>query len=344
MPPTPPPLRIVILHGTPSERGRLHGARFRGEIAAALARLRSAHDAGAMAAAGASTEAAWPLILHHAPDLAAELQGIAEGAAASRTDILLHVGFELFDAPPSTGCTALACRGPDGAIVAQNWDAPPEAAQDLALFIHHGPEGFELAAVASLGGLAWAGCNRHGLALVNNDLMLRGRAPGLPSQVIRRIVLAQRDVAVGLGALRSLPSMAGRSYLLGDAAGAVAGVEVSAGAVRVNQDAAPVLHTNHALDPGTRGDEDEEALARTYPSSRHRLEVLRRRAAGAISVGQVAAILADREGVPDSICKRASPAEPTETLFSIIADCASRTLHLCSGQPADCGYQTIQLG
>ena len=35
---------VVILHGTPFERGRQHGLRFRGEIANAIAAARAAHD------------------------------------------------------------------------------------------------------------------------------------------------------------------------------------------------------------------------------------------------------------------------------------------------------------
>ncbi len=49
--------------------------------------------------------------------------------------------------------------------MAQNWDAPPEFAKDLVLFLHFGAEGFEQAIVGSVGALGWVGCNRHGLAL-----------------------------------------------------------------------------------------------------------------------------------------------------------------------------------
>jgi len=281
---------IVLLEGTPRARGRQHGERFRDEIAAALATLRQEHSPAAFASARGKAETAWPMILSRAPDIADELQGIAEGSATQLMEILLRVGFEFFDTPSPTGCTALAFKGPRGAILGQNWDAPPEAAKELALFIHVGPQGFEQAVIASVGGLAWVGCNRHGLVLLNNDLMLGSRAPGLPSQVVRRIVLRESSVEAALMPMRSLPHMAGRSYLLGDSTGDVAGIEVSAGrGVRVNQRTAPVLHTNHALDPDIRDDEDEAALMKTYPSSRHRLQVLQRYAPGVSSVDHLAA-------------------------------------------------------
>lgn len=335
---------VVFLEGSPRDRGRQHGERFRDEIAAALAALHREHSATAFASARGKAEAAWPMVLSQAPDIAAELQGLADGSAAQLMDILLRVGFEFFDTAAPAGCTAVAFRGPRGAILGQNWDAPPDAAKELALFIHIGPHGFEQAVIASVGGLAWVGCNRHGLVLLNNDLMLRSRARGLPSQIVRRMVLKEPRVEAALAAMRSLPHMAGRSYLLGDAAGDVAGIEVSAsGGVRVNQRASPVLHTNHALDPDIKSDEDEDALMKSYPSSRHRLEVLRRVASDVSSVGQVAAALGNREGFPDSICKSHSPVEPTQTAFSIIVDCGKRMLHVSPGSPAEHAYCPILL-
>jgi isopenicillin-N N-acyltransferase like protein len=335
---------VVLLEGSPFDRGRRHGERFRPEIVAALGALRRAHAPASFAAAHDKAAAAWPMILSRAPDIAAELQGIADGCGAELAEILLRVGFEFFDAMPPAGCSAIACKGPQGAIVAQNWDAPPTVANELALFVHVGARGFEQAVIASVGGLAWVGCNRHGLALLNNDLMLRSRAPGLPSQIVRRIVLREARADDAVAALRTLPHMAGRSYLLGDATGAIAGVEVSAGrGVRVFQGPRPILHTNHALHPDIRDDEDEHALMKTYPSSRQRLDVLQRVASSASSVDHVVGALQNREGFPDSICKSASDAEGTQTSFSIIVDCGSRALHVCPGSPAEHSYHAILL-
>lgn len=335
---------IVHLEGSPFDRGRRHGARFRHEIATALEALRRAYGPAAYAAAGDRAQAAWPLIVSRAPDIGAELQGIAEGCGAALTDILLRVGFEFFDAAPAAGCTAIACRGRQGAIVAQNWDAPPGVGQELALFIHSGARGFEQAVIASVGGLAWVGCNRHGLALLNTDLMLHSRAPGLPSQVVRRIVLGARRVEDALAVLGALPHMAGRFYLLGDAAGAIAGVEVSAArGLRVTRGPGPILHTNHALHPDIVEDEDEDTLMKTYPSSRHRLGVLQRIAADVSSADHVMTALKDRDGAPDSICKSRSDAEATETTFSIVVECGRGGLQVCPGSPAEHAYSAVAL-
>jgi isopenicillin-N N-acyltransferase like protein len=335
---------MVLLEGPPFERGRQHGERFRDEIAAALGALRRAHGPTAYAAARDRAQAAWLLIARRAPDIGAELQGIAEGCGAALPDILLRVGFEFFEAAPAAGCSAIACQGPQGAIVAQNWDAPPEVGKELAIFIHVGAHGFEQAVIASVGGLAWVGCNRHGLALLNTDLMLRSRAAGLPSQVVRRIVLGERRVEEALAVLGSLPHMAGRFYLLGDAAGAIAGVEVSAArGLRITRGPGPILHTNHALHPDIGADEDEDALMKTYPSSRRRMNVLQRIAAGAAATDHIAAALGNREGSPNSICKSRSDAEATQTTFSIIVECGCRLLQVCPGSPAEHAYYPVLL-
>jgi hypothetical protein len=230
--------------------------------------------------------------------------------------------------------------GPNGAIVAQNWDAPPSMAQDLALFLHFGPDGFEQAVVASCGGLCWVGCNRHGLALVNNDLLLSSTAEGLPSQIVRRLVLAERSVPAAIIRLRALPHMGGRSYLLGEASGAVAGVEVSARfGVRVNQVESPVLHANHALDPDIAADGDEGLLMAAHPSSRYRHDMLRRKFPPACTLESIALLLSDKEGAPNGISKALSPEEPTATLFSAIFDCGAKAMLLCLGAPGDRPYQ-----
>lgn len=333
---------VVTLHGSAFERGRQHGGRFRSEIASGLTAARAAQSDAVYRAARRRAESASANIRLAAPEVAEELEGLAVGAGSDPIDILLRSGFEFFAASPPGGCSAIAACGDGGALVAQNWDAPPALASELALFLHFGPAGLEQAIVGSLGMLGWVGCNRHGLAFVNNDLMLSSTASGLPSQIVRRLILRERTVPAALDLLRRLPHMGGRSYLLGDAAGRVAGVEVAAGiGARVNQTESPVLHTNHALDRDVAADQSEAELQAIYPSSRHRYDVLRKRAGGRLDSDAIAAMLADEEGHPNSIAKAASAAEPSATLFSVIFDCGGRSLLLCRGAPVHQDYQRV---
>jgi isopenicillin-N N-acyltransferase-like protein len=331
-------LLTVTLHGTPFERGKQHGARFKPEIEIALAELKSTHGQAAYGRAVQLARDTWPDLQAQVPAAAAELEGISSGARLALIDILLLSGFEFFEGASATGCSAIAASGPSGALVAQNWDALPSAAASLALFLHFGAAGFEQAIVGSVGGLGWVGCNRHGLAFVNNDLVLCSRGVGLPSQLVRRAILETTSVAAAIDRLKAIRHRAGRSYLLGDSTGAVAGVEVSAAQVVRWKETAPVLHANHALDPDIASDEAAAHLQRTYPSSRHRQSMLQRKAPARPSVQSIATLLCDTEGHPNAIAKTAAPEEPTATLFSVIFDCGARALHLCAGAPTAASY------
>lgn len=335
-------LPTVTLHGTSFERGLQHGARFQPEIGAAVAALKSAHEESGYRRAAALARTAWPDIQAQAPTVAAELEGIAAGARLALIDALLLSGFEFFDRTGAVSCSAIAAARPNGALVAQNWDAAPSTAAGLVLFLHFGPDGFERALIGSIGGLGWVGCNRHGLAFVNNDLVLSSTGPGLPSQIVRRLILEESSVAAAIDRLQAIRHMAGRSYLLGDATGAVAGVEVSAvHGAKLQQHVTPVLHANHALDPEIATDEAGERLEAVYPSSRHRQSVLQRKAAEPATITSIAMLLSDTEGHPDAVAKTASAREPTATLFSVIFDCGGRALHLCAGTPTVDSYERL---
>lgn len=333
---------VVVLRGDPETRGRQHGALYAGRIRQQIARRRA--DPDRYARAQPRAVAAWPRLEAEAPTVARELHGLAAGAESDPIDLLLHSGFEFFDAAPATGCSAVAVAAPDGAVVAQNWDAPPEDADDLTLFLHVGPHGVELAMIASAGMLGWVGCNHHGLALVNNDLMLDTAGHGLPSQVARRLLLTAPDIAGARTIAPRLAPMGGRAYLLGDARGQVLGLEASPSVgVRETAPADRLAHTNHALRPDITAVEDATRLQAVYPSSRHRLAVLAARLSGLATVTDVIQLLRDRTGAPDSVSKTLSAGEPTLTAFSVVFDCGARALHLCAGPPDAGLYRTIRL-
>jgi isopenicillin-N N-acyltransferase-like protein len=227
-------------------------------------------------------------------------------------------------------------------VVAQNWDAPVGSEAEQALFLHIFQGDFQFATVASFGGLGWVGCNRSGLAMVNNDLVLASHSDGVPSQIARRIFLNAKDIDTAVEAATSLPHMAGRAYIFGDAANGLATVEVSArNGVYVSRTGTFVAHTNHALGDEIRKDEDVALLARQYPSSEERLKVLVSRAPLCTSTEDVMEVLRNRQGTPDAVCKTSSPREPTQTAFSIAMQCWNRTLFIARGMPSMADYARI---
>lgn len=336
---------IVVLVGTPYERGVAHGSRFRSEIANILDRDLSLLPEHELSEARVRAAAAFEAIRTRAPQVAEELVGIAVGAGRTVPELVLRSGFELLKPFSDTGCSALAIKTESGAIAAQNWDGLPSKHADLALFLHFSQSGFLFAVVTSFGGLCNVGMNNRGLALVNNDLLLKTSRVGIPSQVVRRLVLEASDVGSAARKIASLSHIGGRSYLLADRSGEIAAVEVSAkSGANFLPPSEVLVHTNNALVPVTRDEEDREALAGMYPSSAARLSALRAATSREErTVDGVMRILRDESGAPDSVCKTASSSEPTETAFSVVMDCARGEIHLSAGKPSVNSYRRIAL-
>ncbi|MER8766955.1 C45 family peptidase [Mesorhizobium sp. M0968] len=335
----------MTLFGTPYERGVAHGARFQDEIASVLARDVGALPAPVRSVAGRRAVAAFEAVRAASPDTAEEIIGIAKGAGQPVPNLVLRSGFEILKRNSDSGCSTIALKTKTGAIAAQNWDAPVQKHSELGLFLHFSRNGFEFAVVASFGGLGWVGMNRHGLALVNSDLVLNGYGDGIPSQMVRRILLAKPDVKSAADALAVLPHTGGRSYLIGDRRGKIAAAEVSAkSGAKFLPPSDAYLHTNNSLLPTMRSQENQNALSRVYPSSAARLEALKRVCAREeLSVRGLKRVLCDKTGAPNAICKSASADESTETAFSIIMDCAQGEMHLASGKPTVDSYRKIVL-
>ncbi|WP_352539208.1 carcinine hydrolase/isopenicillin-N N-acyltransferase family protein [Mesorhizobium sp. M0029] len=107
--------------------------------------------------------------------------------------------------------------------------------------------------------------------------------------------------------------------------------------------ASRIFHTNHTLLATTQAFEDETQLQAVYPSSRARLEELKRAGDDATGVDDLMRALADRTNAPDAVSKTVSDREYTSTAFSIIIDCGQRELYLCAGPPSEGQYQRFHL-
>ncbi len=299
--------------------------------------LRRSTDRASWNLAQAKGAACIEKLSRFAPFLVAELDGIAEATELSTLDVSLLSAFEYFGTA-QTGCTTAGLVKHDGAVVAQNWDAPPGTERHLAVFIHEDKEQ-HLVTVASAGTLGWVGMNRHGLALVNNDLILDTSQKGLPSLMIRRMMLEQKCLDGAIGILRAHPHMSGRCFLLGDANGGLRMVEVGPSAGVSDRVVRTIVHTNHPLLPKTAMWEDVEQVARHYPSSRSRLRAARRFTLTGIE--SITALLRDRSGAPDAICKSPSTGERTETAFSVIFDCGRQEARVAIGRPDQADFCPI---
>lgn len=330
---------VFVLRGPPTERGRQHGTHMRAQIVASIDNARRLAGEDVWAGARAKSARCLEQLVAIVPDIAAEIRGIAVGVDRPPADVLLLSAFEYLGETTS-GCTSAGFASGNGAIVGQNWDAPVGTERNLAVFVHEGSDRHFIV-VTSAGTLGWVGMNEHGLAFVNNDLILDAAVDGLPSLVTRRIVLDQINVDMAISALRSHRHMSGRCFMIGDAFGGLRVVELGPSAGITDRPFRRAVHTNHPLFAKPAMWEDVEAVARIYPSSRARLRSALRFSLS--SIDDVSELLCDRSGAPDAIAKSPSCREATGTAFSVIFDCDRREALVALGRPDRTAYRRIAL-
>jgi isopenicillin-N N-acyltransferase-like protein len=334
--------------GSPAERGYQHGVALRPQIER---RWRATVDLhGANASGRDLEELAEPwrqAIVDSAPAAADELAGVARGSQQPLHRIVLLNAFEAFgpdDQVHLGGCTCVGLDTSRGPVVGQNWDANPSLAGSADIHHHVDPAGLDVAVLASPGGLGWIGMNEVGLALLNSDLLTTGHAVGVPSQVVRRLVLAQPDSAGALAVLAATPPVGGRAYLLADASSHLAVVEMAPGVGLRDTSGFGPVHTNHGLDAEVAARESPSLIEEIYPSTHRRFDRAHT-LLGSIeaSVAGVRSALADHHGHPFSICRHETPCEPTITAASVVLDCATRTIHYALGNPCTRPWAAISL-
>lgn len=322
---------IYTFIGDGYSRGKQHGTQLRQAI---LDRVANSLPLDLDASQRARIAQPWIVATEELDfDLLAEMAGIADGAGAPLADVVLLNSFEAFNLAEMVekgGCTAVGVSENGKTVLAQNWDANAQLAIGLAVHRHRSPDGTDVAMLASPGGLGWIGMNGYGLGLVNNDLLGGPTASAAPSQVIRRVLLKNRDTASAVAAAEAMGHPALRSYLLADAAGSLAGLEALPfqPPARTPVPALGLVHANHAVAPDAREVEDSDLQESVYPSSAHRAkraqELLERTRSESDQHGRVLELLRDHDGLPLSICRHESVEEPTATASTVVFDCTAQ--------------------
>lgn len=335
---------LLELTGTARQRGQAHGESLRQEIQERIAI--TLKDAPAPDSAPW-----WNEIGAAAPAIADEMTGIAEGAGCSVEDVVLLNVFEVFSIAKQAelgagGCTVFGIpRAGRGPILAQNWDAKPSAGFALLRpHLHKGPDTLATLVLASPGGVGWIGINEAGVALVNADLYTRGLRVGVPSTVMRRLMLAGHNRSEGLSQLKRFGAVGGRTYLLGDLDGADL-VEVHP------EESAPVVlppteygwvHANHSVTTIARFEDESKAPS---PSSHYRYpracDLMKNKKP--TSTEQIKELLVDHGDSPYSICAHETEHQPTITAAAAIFDTEERRASIALGNPCTATFHDYTL-
>ncbi len=250
----------LTLAGPPRDRGRQHGEELRGLIASAVdawfedlaPRTEPRAFVAEVAASGllAAAEA-------HAPDLVAEVQGIAEGADQ---DFETMFAWQLIDecwwylddletegADGRERCSALAVNHAGQGFVAQTQDLYRHCDGTQVMLRYLDPSGLEVLVPSLAGLLALNGINSTGVAVCITTLSQLAHSPdGVGSGLLVPMLLRCATIEEALALLRRVPIASGNSFVIGTRHRSVA-VEVSSEATKVVADGERALHTNHSL-------------------------------------------------------------------------------------------------
>ena len=265
----PSDIPLLLLEGSPLERGRTHGETFRSEIRDLIAVWRSRlqkytgmdpdHYLAAFLAGTDFQVAAerWT------PGLLAEVQGIADGAGLDFQTMFAHQladeewwyrkkGFST-SMPPANRCSAVGISAGVGhsSLLAQTLDLPNYYSGYLAvLHIKYSDSDLEMLVVTQVGVVASNGLNNYSVSVCVNTLSQLDPAPdGLPVDFVVRGVLEQTTLADAAAFLGRVKHASGQNYLIGGP-DAVLDYECSANQVREFSPypgVTRVCHTNHPV-------------------------------------------------------------------------------------------------
>jgi isopenicillin-N N-acyltransferase like protein len=371
-------LHVLVLDGSPRQRGRQHGEELRQMIGEHLDLFREniRQDTGLDAQVYFDRFLAdtnfLPAIEKYAPDLLDEVRGIAEGSQRNFDEVFAR---QLSDEDPwyrqvikygrplpIEHCSSLGtcekATGPN--LIAQNMDSPGYYdGFQLLLKIREQESDVESLIFTVAGKLSLAGMNDRGVGICCNSVpQLDFNLQGLPEDFIVRKVLQKENLTEVLNFMHSIPHASGQNYTLGDPADVV-DLECSANNV-VEFSPFPsmgrVYHTNHPtvnedteswdrlMERGMREDPKtvEKLMART--TTYRRLESVQKAVEKNIplDVRRAAEILSDHTA---PVCLH-HQLEGSYTLGCLIMelDALHPRLTIAGGPPCSTPFQTYRFG
>jgi len=350
----------LVLDGkTPYARGLQHGTALRSQIEQGVRAWRewikriASIEADSVVQGFLSSTGHLAAAKARAPDLVAELQGIADGAgldlgsvfAYGAPDAMIAYLTERMPELDRGACgnhsTAVALGPAEGrhALIALSHEPPPYV-DGLQTVLHIKAPGaeFQVLLFTWAGMLGVSGVNQRGVAVVRNALPGAGSPGGLPTAMIQRRILAAKDLDGALAVLHELPGVASVNYVLADP-DRVVDVEKTAEGVVLTEptDAQPFLaHTNHALASEAPSDDRDPGETRARLASA--VAFLQAHEAG-VTVETLEELLATRP-----ICVEQDNGSARTRLCAVIElDPANPRMYLTAGPPRQARYREFRL-
>jgi len=279
----------------------------------------------------------------HFPDLAQEIEGIAEGADLdvnwiyalnSRTEILAQ-----FRSDSPTECTAAYFSEPR--ILAQNWDWAEEL-EELVFLMRIEKDGMSILQLTEPGIIGKIGMNTHGIGVCLNLLKTGKEAWGVPVHVLLRVVLESSSIGEVQKNLEPVKFGKSSNFLIGDARGNYLSLEFATDHVySARLTDSYMVHTNHFLRSPINKDPVEFASSFARYDRASQLVPTQPK-----TIQGMKDLLADQGNLDLPICRPYVEDEligNVGTVTSIIMDLVKRELHITKGNPFENPYITIYL-
>jgi isopenicillin-N N-acyltransferase-like protein len=349
--------QVVPIAGGPRARGRAYGAAARDRAHATVALYEAVFASytgltwsDVRERAGRFVDAIEAYDVQVLP----EIEGIAEGASLDAEDVLavnvrteIMFGLDARAGRAAKECTALGVAG-DAPFVAQTWDWKPGARDTVIVLVCAPADRPGFVSMVEAGLLAKCGMNEAGIGLGFNALQSsadRGE-PGVPAHAIARRVLTSGTFEEAVDAVTRGPRAASANYLIGHADGRVVDLEARPGGPDEIHGPDVLAHTNHFLQPSPRPYKDLGRIG--GEDSIHRQAVAEGALATGADIASTMTVLGSHEGGHDlAVCRHEDPsADPVEdyaTVGAMVADLATRTLHLADGNPCEHPFEALDV-
>lgn len=358
-------VRVVVLEGTPRQRGLAHGRALKEQIHQVLKLWKAdlaasfALDADAFIERMVKKTDFLTAMRRWTPELVQEAEGIAEGAGVDFDTLYV---FQLLDEVWASGpeivadrCSSLGISRSGGqpTLIAQNMDLPPFY-DGFQVVLHikpsdASPESFVLSIPGFIG---LNGVNNRSVAICANTLLqLSHCRNGLPVACVVRGVLAQRTEEEAAAFLHRVRHASGQNYVVGGLQQAL-DVECSANKVvrlAPQHNQSTVWHTNHPLASTDYDAVYRVLLARNEVSSkeansRTRLDCLdkRLRQEGAVAnVELIKSVLSSRDSDAYPISRPRGKQYAFTFASTIMVLSAAPELHITAGPPHGAAYEKL---
>lgn len=269
-------MRAVVVRGGPAERGRQLGTQLRDEIRAFVAEgvghttaLRATPIERAQLAALVAPYAR--VTRRHLPDLAEEIDGVADGAGIAREEAWLLQYRRELTRPLPAGCTTFARAGPSP-LLAQTIDLAGDVGSAFHLVHVRPTDGPAIVGASLVGLLGYVGMNAAGVCVGINMVLSDDWRIGVSPYLLVRALLRCTGLADATRLLEKVPRSSSRCITVLDRDEVVTFELTATTSRRIGGDT--LTHTNHFLHPELRACDVASAVDRM--ESRRRLAQLRR--------------------------------------------------------------------